>query len=125
MNKKTISLSVIVTGISFVLFFSACVKKVGMNPDLTPPVQSECDTITYAKHIKPIFDANCLSCHGNTSPSAGLSLTDYTQTKSAADLGKIKARVVDGNPSFMPQGGQLPPDQLKLVKCWLDNGKKP
>lgn len=124
MNNKKLFLASFSLITIVVFVFTACDKKVGKTPVIAAPSQNECDTITYTKHIKPIIDANCVSCHGATSPSAGLPLVDYTEVKSAADLGKIKARVVDGNPSFMPQGGQLPPGQIKLINCWLGNGKK-
>ncbi|MBX3163902.1 MAG: hypothetical protein KF900_05435 [Bacteroidetes bacterium] len=118
---KKISLSI--TGICFFIF-NACTKDVGKLPtaSVTP---TGCDTVTYTKHIKPIIDMNCAlsGCHaGNT---ANPLLTSYELVKNRADAGRIKARVIDGNPSFMPQGAlPLPQTQKDLITCWLNNGMK-
>ncbi len=90
-----------------------------------------CDTVTFAKHIKPIIDSKCGSatgCHTGASPSGGLLLSSYNDVKAQGEGGRIKARVLDANPSIMPPAG--PPDyslstlQKSLITCWLGNGYK-
>jgi len=103
-----------------------CVKDKGNQPIVTtpPPPPDACDTITYAKHIKPIVDMNCAlsGCHAGTTSNP--LFTSYELFKDRADAGRIKARAIDG-PSFMPPSGKLPQAQLDLITCWLENGKKP
>lgn len=97
----------------------SCTKDIGPNPDLV--LKTGCDTVTFTKHILPIFNSECNSCH---SPS-GLQnpyLTDYSLIKAQVDAGRIKARMIDGSPSFMPTAGRLPDNQINLIQCWLDAG---
>lgn len=116
-----------------VALFVGCVKDKGKLPieTKTPPptpVVGECDTVTFAKHIKPLMDANCgtaTGCHVGSAPSGGVLLVDYSQVKDRAEAGRIKARVFDENPSVMPQSGPLTAAQKKLLNCWLTNGYKP
>lgn len=99
--------------------FVSCTKDIGPNPDLIVKTSNACDTITFTKHILPIFNSECVTCHsaGGQSPE----LSNYTLIKTQVDGGRIKARVIDG-PSFMPASGRLPDNQINLIKCWLDAG---
>lgn len=102
------------------LGFMSCTKDIGPNPDLIPKTNF-CDTITFTKNIMPIFNNECVSCH---SPGGGQSpdLSDYNLIKTQVDGGRIKARMIDGSPSFMPTAGRLPDNQIDMIKCWLDAG---
>lgn len=108
----------------FTLLLLSCDKKVGKLPvTATAPLNpSACDTITYTKHIKPIIDLKCPSCHfaGNGRALLG----DYAQVKAVADNGQLKGYLIDGVPEFMPKGSQLPANEKDLVLCWLNNGTK-
>lgn len=109
-------------------FITGCAKDQGKLPASTQtpaPSPSACDTVTYNKHIKPIIDANCAlsGCHAGTTSNP--QLTSYALVKDRADAGRIKARVIDANPSQMPPPpGALTAAQKQLITCWLDNGKK-
>lgn len=112
----------------------SCVKDKGKNPSVgtnttttgtTAGGPNMCDTITYASHIKPIIDANCISCHAAGGGTGGFPLLSYDDLKGKAETGRIKARVIDHNPSPMPPTGALPQGQLDLISCWLNNGYKP
>lgn len=91
--------------------------------DQTPIDESE--TITYNNHIKTIIDSNCISCHG-APPINGtsLSLTTYSQVKSAVENNNLIGRISSQDPSFlMPLGGQrLPQNLIDLVIAWEDDG---
>jgi hypothetical protein len=44
-------------------------------PDLSKlPAASEKKNLTFAKDIRPLFQASCMRCHGNDRPKGGLSL---------------------------------------------------
>lgn len=89
-------------------------------PSITP---AACDTITYTKHIKPIIETWCISCHGTTPSPGAPMLVTYEQVKNNAQ--KIKNTVFDSNPESMPQGGDpLEQDLKDLITCWLNNGNK-
>jgi large repetitive protein len=64
--------------------------------------------------VKALLAANCVGCHSWAS--------DDCQIVSKRNT--IKNRVVDGNPSFMPQGGPLPQSERDKVTAWLTAGGK-
>ena len=126
MIKNTRGILIIVLAL---VIIQACVKDIGKAPVTTvaPIPPDACDTITYTKHIKKIIDDNCSTqpgCHTGPSPLGNTALDTYDQVKNSADNGRIKARIIDGSPSFMPQGSQLTVPQKALITCWLENGKK-
>ncbi len=121
MKRNILILTLSIAGV-IALLITSCSKDEGKLP---VAAATGCDTVTYTKHIKPIIEATCISCHG-TPPNPGAPLlTNYTQVK--ANSAKIKATVLDANPSpeLMPQGGPpLPQTQKALITCWLNNGMK-
>jgi predicted CXXCH cytochrome family protein len=119
--KKQMKISFFSAFFASLIVFSSCTKDVGPNPDLILKTASACDSVTFAKHIMPIFTNSCVNCH---SPSGGTNpdLTTYDLIKTQVDAGLIKARVIDQLPTPMPQGGPLPQTELDLVKCWLEAG---
>ena len=68
---------------------------------------------SYATQISPIVTAKCMPCHGATSPSAGISLTNYTQVKA------IGTRL--DNPGMYSKMGVTAAEQL-LIQTWLSQG---
>ena len=108
----------------------SCDKKIGkLKVDETPgppPPPGACDTITYLKHIKPIIDSNCVSCHKTGVENGSTNLQTYESVKLKAEAGRIKQRaILDNPPNSMPYNlPKLPKKQLDLIQCWLDNGMK-
>lgn len=118
MNK-----SIIFPATILFLSFMSCVKdSAKMIPAVTVSVNF-CDTITFSKHIKPIINNNCATsgCHVMGGSGDG-DFTGYSGLKAKVDNGKFKLRVFDSPNNPMPAAGMLPPDQLSLIKCWLDKG---
>ena len=85
---------------------------------------SFCDTtnVTWSADIQPLISTNCAisGCHvpGFQTPD----LTTYANVKAAADIGAIKARAIDGDPSPMPPSGLLPKCDRQDLQTWLDAG---
>lgn len=81
----------------------------------------ECDTtsnITYSATIAPIISKNCGSCHGNTNPSGGASLTTYEQVRMYGESGQLYGMINHENGySFMP------PTNTKISQCSIDQIK--
>jgi mono/diheme cytochrome c family protein len=72
--------------------------------------------------VKALINTNCVSCHAGAAAQGGISLsTDCNIINASA---RIKARAVDGNPSFMPQGGQLSATDKKKITDWITAGGK-
>ena len=94
----------------------------------------------YAKHVNPILDAKCVTCHGQASTKGGLRLDSYSQLMRG---GKDGAVVVAGNagnslllhrvmldPSdkqFMPAEGKPPlrPEEIAWLTAWIQQGASP
>jgi mono/diheme cytochrome c family protein len=113
-------------------------------PAATLPPASTKSGVTYDADIKPIFQASCIKCHnsaGPKKPKAGLALdtlagvlkgsrdgTVITVGNSAhSDLVLSVAHMGDDPDTFMPKGKNakmLTPDQIGLIRAWIDQGAK-
>jgi len=94
----------------------------------------------YAQHIHPIFDSNCVSCHGASKTQGGLRLDTYDMLMKG---GKDGLAIVPGNaeksillmrvtlPSsdhhFMPAEGRPPlkPEDISTIRAWVQQGASP
>jgi hypothetical protein len=85
-----------------------------------------CDTasVTYSRSVTPVLSANCTSCHGGNTPSAGISLDNYNGIKTVADNGKLLG-AVSHTAGFSP----MPKNSAKMSSCnitkikkWIDAG---
>lgn len=121
----------------FAAFHFSCDKKIGKSQFIITPAPtadttktvSECDTITYDKHIKTIVKQYCGSapgCHTSGVSSGDIDFDTYTQVKTYGLNGKIKQTVYNSVPKPMPppEADQLTDAQKKLINCWLNNGFK-
>jgi hypothetical protein len=88
--------------------------------------QTVCDTavITYSQTIAPIISSFCNSCHGGTTPSAGIKLDTYTDAKMQVTNGRLWGAVSHAtNYSPMPKNApQLNACNLSKIRKWLDAG---
>lgn len=97
--------------------------------------------LTYQADIKPIIDANCVSCHvpgGTGYDKTGLQLDSYDALMKGTKLGPVVVagssvsstlyRLVSGqaDPSIrMPHGqGALPDAEVSKIAAWIDQGAK-
>jgi len=67
--------------------------------------------------IAPLLVSRCLDCHSGPKPKGDLDMTRKANV-TAADLLR---RVVDGE---MPPKKPLPPEEVQLLKAWVDGGAK-
>ncbi len=73
--------------------------------------------------VKAVLIANCNSCHSGTAAQGGQNFASDCNIVNAA--ARIKARAVDGNPSFMPQGAaQLSAGDKQKITNWVAAGGK-
>lgn len=87
-----------------VLVFASCIKNVE---------EEDIIVISFAKDVKPIIDANCVSCHGPNTPN----LTTFENIK--ANASSLKEEVVSGR---MPIGGSLTTTEISKIVDWVDAG---
>ncbi len=94
----------------------------------------------YAKHIYPIFDANCVACHGEGKVKANLRLDSYERLMRGGEDGAV---VMPGDPArstlfkritlppddkkFMPSEGKPPlkAEEIAWIKAWIAQGASP
>ncbi len=79
-----------------------------------------CDTINtkYGEVISVIMTDYCTSCHGGSSPSAGLSLETYNDVKN--NYTNILQRMNSGN--MPPAGGKLDDCIISKIQTWVNRG---
>ena len=91
----------------------------------------------YARHIYPIFDANCVVCHGAQKVKGGLRMDTYDRLMRG---GKEGAVIIPGKPErsilleritlppdhkkFMPSEGKPPlkPEEIAWIRAWIQQG---
>jgi mono/diheme cytochrome c family protein len=83
----------------------------------------ECDTnnITYKSDVYPIFEIYCIGCHGGNTPSAGISLTDFSQVAATAQNGQLLGSIKhnQGFTPMPPGGSKLSDCNISKVKIWI------
>jgi len=100
---------------------------------LTAQVPGKLD---YARHIQPILRDHCVECHGPSQQMRGLRL-DRRRDTMPNRVGANGARIVPGNSARsllyrrltgaqsgaqMPPAGPLRPEQINVIKDWIDQG---
>ena len=96
-------------------------------PTLVPTLAPVVGNPTYNANIQPIFIASCTTCHNTASPTAELDLSTFAGVMKGGKDGII---VIPGDSTnsllIKIQSAKhfqnLTPDQLALVKQWIDAG---
>ena len=87
----------------------------------------DCDTtkVTFALTVSPIIKTNCELCHSGSTPSGNISLSDYTEIKTADDNGSLMGSIRHENGwSAMPKGGNKLSDcDIRKLEIWINKGK--
>lgn len=109
-------------GACFVLTQTACYNDKAEN--ILGP--NACDTInvSFSQHISPYVNAQCAGCHGGNSPSAGISLTNYTEIKASVTNGTFGGSInhLSGY-SPMPKGAaKTEACMLSKINRWITQG---
>jgi mono/diheme cytochrome c family protein/uncharacterized membrane protein len=94
----------------------------------------------YAKQIHPIFDANCVACHGPSKMEGGLRVDSYDMLIKGGKDGPVllprraessllmqRVTLPANNQHFMPAEGRPPlkPDQIATIRAWIEQGASP
>jgi len=117
MKHKTINT---VLAISALLLAQSCTTAIIDEGDIDglPPITR---TVTYQSDVGNIMFNNCITCHGGAAPSDGLDLSNYQNTKSAAEQRNLIQRMNSvTNP--MPPQGLLSPEIRQIMDKWIEDG---
>lgn len=136
MNVKTASAILVVAAISTAVFAD------DVDTSKLPPPSTKTG-VTYENDIKPIFDATCIKCHGEQKPKGKLRLDSLHGILTGSKDGKVvevgnsaKSALVlnvahlGDEDDFMPPPKnklglkQLTPEQVGLIRAWIDQGAK-
>jgi ankyrin repeat protein len=90
--------------------------------------------VDFKEHVQPILAAKCYGCHGSKVQQSGLRLDKRQNALRGGDYGpvivvgnsadsKLIHRVVDGDGGLqMPPSGALEPEQIGILRAWIDQG---
>jgi uncharacterized membrane protein len=108
-----------------------------------PPASTKTG-VTYATDIKPVFDHSCVKCHSGEKPKAKLRLDTLENALKGGTDGKVitpgdsaksplvlnVAHLSKDKDQWMPPPhnkaniGPLTPEQIGLIRAWIDQGAK-
>lgn len=111
------------------LLQSGVLAMVGLGLAL-PVLAQENEPVDFVKTIKPIFDAHCVSCHGEKDPESFRidvkdEAMDYITAKSPDESDLYLALVSDDEEVLMPppdEDNPLTKEQIQSVKSWIEQG---
>ena len=94
----------------------------------------------YAKQIHPIFDSNCVACHGEGKAKGGLRLDSFEQLMKGGKDGVVvvagdaekslllqRVTLPSNHKQFMPAEGRPPlrAEEIVWIKAWIQQGASP
>jgi uncharacterized membrane protein len=133
-----------ITAVAFVATFGlAAVASADDAAGKLPPPSAKMG-VTYATDIKPILDNSCVKCHSGDKPKARLKLDTLAGALKGSKDGKViiasdsakstliqaVAHATKDQDQWMPplhnraNIGPLTPDQIGLIRAWIDQGAK-
>jgi mono/diheme cytochrome c family protein len=114
-------------------------KKVEIDLSKLPPAAQQ-EGVTYAKEIRPIFEAHCFKCHGPKKHKSKLRLDSLASALKGGDDGPdivphqstkspllINIAQIGDSDDYMPppsKGKKLLTAQIALIRAWIDQGAK-
>ncbi len=119
--RKIIIYGILIIGLS--LYFNCTsVSEEDLIDNTPPPV-----LVSFEEDIKPIFDNNCILCHGDVPQNFGAqtSLRNYDEIVFGIENNNLIPRIEaqPGEPGAMPLTGQrLPQNLIDLVIQWQEEG---
>ena len=94
------------------LFMFSCTSKIDL---------CSVSEISYKKHIEPLINGKCKSCHNNNFAYGNINLEDYNVLNNP----KVNKQIIEviklelGDPNLMPPNRPLNECQIKLLESWL------
>lgn len=104
------------------LLFTGCANNKTEEPQPEPIQECAPGANGYAAKISPIIQAKCSTPGCHAFGGGGPEFKTYADLKAKVDNGRLEDRVFvrkDMPPSGHPQ---LTEDELKSLRCWLNNG---
>ncbi|MGB3947285.1 MAG: cytochrome c [Bacteroidia bacterium] len=88
-------------------------------------VNCDATDYSYAKDIKPIFEAHCNSCHSDGG-AGGYDFTVIADVKKSAKNGELIGTIKweRGYPKMPVGASQLDDASIAKIECWINKGLK-
>ena len=99
-----------------------------------PAIKEGSPRVSYEEQVRPILSARCFGCHGPRQQQSGLRLDLRQNALRGGDYGvvivpghaaesKLILRVTGSDAGLqMPPTGALPPDEIDVLRAWIDSG---
>ena len=95
------------------------------DPQIKIPIKEDCENtnFTFVLGVKPLLDADCVSCH-QTGSYTGVELETYDEVKHAVDSNNLLGSIIhDGIASPMPQGlDKWDTCKINIFTKWINDG---
>lgn len=99
---------------------------------------SQITDIVYSKHVQPVFNKNCVTCHSASNASHGLRLDSWDNLIKGSDQGEavipydsdnslmieLLTKLVSGPHPFEQGHDTLSSEAVKFLARWIDEGAK-
>jgi mono/diheme cytochrome c family protein len=107
-------------------------------PMIVGSVVARGQEVDFTRQVRPIFEAKCFACHGPKKQQSDFRLDDKSRAfrggsegpaivpGKAAESPLIDRIAADAEPDQVmpPKGDRLTPDQVALIRTWIDQGAK-
>ena len=98
-----------------------------------PPLAAQADKVDFGRDVQPIFRQYCYGCHGPAQQMNGFRLDRRRDAMRGGTFAMIGPGNSEGSRMYqrligntygpqMPATGVLRPDQIALIKAWIDQG---
>ncbi len=109
-----------------ILFIVIVLKLTSCTNENEVALYNLCDTLelSYTKDIKPIFEANCYSCHTGATPARGFDISNFDQLVTRLDS-KLLINAINrksGFPQMPKYKDKLPDCLIQKITAWNNAG---
>lgn len=79
---------------------------------------------SFSSDILTILNAKCNSCHGGTSPSAGIKLDTYTEVVKYANTGSLMGSInhASGYSAMPKNSNKMSTCEIDKIQTWINSG---
>jgi len=87
--------------------------------------ETQCDSlnVSFAAHVFPVIQNQCMGCHSGATPQGGIVLTGFTQIADVANNGRLLGAIRHQIGYIaMPPGSKLDDCKIAIIKKWISDG---
>lgn len=88
--------------------------------------ETQCDSVnvSFASHVFPIVQNQCMGCHSGANPSGGILLTNFQQIAAVATTNNKLLGTIKHLPGYsaMPPSGKLDACSIAKIAKWISDG---